>query len=179
MARQVLAIEALTNTSAAYNDGRRHFRRHCAVTSFRSIANLGRLVVSATTRRAASSRRISRPQPFDAGVKVQVTGGMNRPPFEKSARIDVLFRHAQALARASGFDLKDTEMTGGAADATSPPRSAADARRLGIGPVTGRTTEWEPRADLVDRAGTADAGALGNAAVGRFHQASMTIIPMP
>ena len=49
------------------------------------------------------------------GIRV-VLGGMNRPPFEKSAAIDVLFRHAQAIARGIGFDLQHTEMTGGGSD---------------------------------------------------------------
>src|SRR5438067_1429871 len=52
-------------------------------------------------------------EPFDPGVKLEITGGMNRPPFEKSTAIDVLFRHAQGVAKGIGFALQDTEMTGG------------------------------------------------------------------
>src|SRR6185295_18856704 len=48
-------------------------------------------------------------EPFDPGVKIEVTGGMNRPPIEMSAAIEVLFRHAQAVARGIGFDLQHTE----------------------------------------------------------------------
>src|SRR5207237_1286497 len=55
-------------------------------------------------------------EPYDPGVKLEVTGGMNRPPFEKSTAIDVLFRHAQAVAKSIGLDLQDTEMTGGGSD---------------------------------------------------------------
>ena len=60
--------------------------------------------------------KILRLEPFDPGVKVEVIGGMNRPPFEKSTAIDVLFRHARAVAKNIGFDLQDTEMTGGGSD---------------------------------------------------------------
>jgi len=49
-------------------------------------------------------------------LKVAVTGGMNRPPFEKTPGIDALFRHARELARELGIDLVEVPMTGGGSD---------------------------------------------------------------
>src|SRR2546423_1964621 len=82
-------------------------------------------------------------EPFDAGVKVEISGGMNRPPFEKSAAIDVLFRHAQAVARQIGFDLQHTEMTGGGSDGNfTAALGVPTLDGLGID-GDGAHTEWE------------------------------------
>src|SRR3954452_10821252 len=117
MARQVLAIEALT-------DYERGVTTTVGVISGGTAPNVipqhCHISVDLRVRDDAAGRefeaKILGLEPFDPGVKVQVTGGMNRPPFEKSPAIDVLFRHAQALARDIGFELNDVEMTGGGSD---------------------------------------------------------------
>jgi glutamate carboxypeptidase len=54
-------------------------------------------------------------RPFDARCSLEVTGGLNRPPMERSAEIVKLFRTAQALAR--GLDvIVDESQTGGGSD---------------------------------------------------------------
>ena len=52
---------------------------------------------------------------FDPDVEVQVTGGMNRPPYEKDPPIEALFEHAKGLASEIGFELGDVK-TGGGSD---------------------------------------------------------------
>ena len=52
---------------------------------------------------------------FDPDVEVEVTGGMNRPPYEKDPPIEALFEHAKALAAEVGFELGDVK-TGGGSD---------------------------------------------------------------
>src|SRR5947209_2481079 len=82
-------------------------------------------------------------EPFDPGVKLEVTGGMNRPPFEKSTAIEVLFRHAQAVAKNIGFELQDTEMTGGGSDGNfTAALGLPTLDGLGIG-GDGAHTHWE------------------------------------
>lgn len=116
-ARQVLAIEAMTDyargvttTVGMISGGTAPnvIPQHCAIT------------VDLRVRDAAAGEefeaKILGLQPVDAGVKLEVTGGMNRPPFEMSTAIEVLFRHAQAVAKDVGFDLQHTEMTGGGSD---------------------------------------------------------------
>jgi glutamate carboxypeptidase len=49
------------------------------------------------------------------GVDVKVTGGLNRPPYQKSNAGAALFEHAKTLAGELGFDLVDTS-TGGGSD---------------------------------------------------------------
>jgi glutamate carboxypeptidase len=79
----------------------------------------------------------------DPSVAVEVTGGMNRPPFEKTPQIDALFRHAQALARDIGFSLEHTSMTGGGSDGNfTAALGVPTLDGLGID-GDGAHTEWE------------------------------------
>jgi glutamate carboxypeptidase len=52
----------------------------------------------------------------DPDCIVEVTGGMNRPPYGKNEGIAQLFEHAKGLAREIGFDLQDVKLTGGGSD---------------------------------------------------------------
>jgi len=69
--------------------------------------------------RAADGPRIARKfaalQPADSRCKLTVTGGVNRPPMERSPGTVSLYRHARALAMELGFAL-DEARTGGGSD---------------------------------------------------------------
>ncbi len=52
----------------------------------------------------------------DPDVSIRVTGGMNRPPFERTEGTAYLFEHARALAAGLGFDLQDVPKVGGGSD---------------------------------------------------------------
>jgi glutamate carboxypeptidase len=52
-------------------------------------------------------------KPVDKRCTIQVTGGLNRPPLERSAGVVKLFRHAKKLARELGVDLGETTVGGG------------------------------------------------------------------
>ena len=54
--------------------------------------------------------------PVDPGVKLVITGGMNRPPFKKTPESTALFHHAQKLAREMGFELAEAARAGGGSD---------------------------------------------------------------
>jgi glutamate carboxypeptidase len=117
MARQVLAIEGMTDYS-------RGVTTTVGVISGGTAPNVipqhCKISVDLRVRDVAAGEefegKILDLEPFDAGVTLEVTGGMNRPPFEMSTAIEVLFRHAQAVARGIGFELQHTEMTGGGSD---------------------------------------------------------------
>jgi glutamate carboxypeptidase len=144
MARQVLAIEGLTDYARgvtttvgmiAGGTAPNVVPQHCHIT------------VDLRVRDAATGAefeaKILGLEPFDPGVKIEVTGGMNRPPFEKSSAIDVLFRHAQAVARDIGFALEHTEMTGGGSDGNfTAALGVPTLDGLGID-GDGAHTEWE------------------------------------
>jgi glutamate carboxypeptidase len=44
---------------------------------------------------------------------VQVSGGISRPPLERTPAVVALFRHAQALALELGFELGEAAVGGG------------------------------------------------------------------
>jgi glutamate carboxypeptidase len=53
---------------------------------------------------------------FDPDTTLEVTGGMNRPPYDKDEKISALFEHAKTLAAEIGFELEDVVKTGGGSD---------------------------------------------------------------
>ena len=54
-------------------------------------------------------------KPVDPRCAIEVTGGLNRPPMERSAGIVRLFRMAQKLARELGVEVEES-LTGGGSD---------------------------------------------------------------
>ncbi|WP_155298451.1 M20 family metallopeptidase [Deinococcus kurensis] len=52
-------------------------------------------------------------KPRDARVTVEVTGGLNRPPFERGEGTLALYEQARAVAQALGFDLTHAVVGGG------------------------------------------------------------------
>ncbi len=116
LARQILDLEAMTDyaTGVTVNVG--------------VIAGGTRANVVAEHASAAVDMRVPNPEIGDAAVArvlalashdpdvtVEVTGGLNRPGYEKSAAIAALFEHARGLAEQLGFPLEDL-MTGGGSD---------------------------------------------------------------
>ena len=60
-------------------------------------------------------RQLRRLKPFDSRCRIQVEGGLNRPPMERTTAIAKLFRLAQRLARDLGVSLEESA-TGGGSD---------------------------------------------------------------
>jgi glutamate carboxypeptidase len=64
---------------------------------------------------ARTDRALRSVKAFDRGCTLTVTGGMNRPPMERSKGTVALFRRAQGLAEGMGIALEEAA-TGGASD---------------------------------------------------------------
>jgi glutamate carboxypeptidase len=144
MAHQILAIEGMT-------DYPRGVTTTVGMISGGTAANVipqhCHISVDLRVRDAATGRefeqRILGLKSVDPDVKLVITGGMNRPPFEKSDAINALLRQAQALAREIGFTLADTAMTGGGSDGNfTAALGVATLDGLGID-GDGAHTEWE------------------------------------
>ena len=58
---------------------------------------------------------LSNPRSFDERVRVAVTGGINRPPLERTPEVLFLFGQAREIATALGFELGEAQV-GGASD---------------------------------------------------------------
>jgi glutamate carboxypeptidase len=54
-------------------------------------------------------------RPFDTRTRLEITGGLNRPPMERTAAIGGLFQRARQLAQPLGLDLRES-MSGGGSD---------------------------------------------------------------
>jgi glutamate carboxypeptidase len=64
---------------------------------------------------AALERKFRSLKPIDKRCALTVTGGLNRPPLERTTAIAALFRTAKALARDLGIQLEESS-TGGGSD---------------------------------------------------------------
>jgi glutamate carboxypeptidase len=91
------------------------------------------------------------------GVSVTVTGGLNRPPYEKGNAGAALFDHAKTLAADLGFELIDT-FTGGGSDGNFTASHTATLDGLGVDGKGAHThyeqlyvSSIEPRARLLYR----------------------------
>lgn len=116
LAHQVLALEALADAAAG-----------TTVTVGLARGGTASNVVPASAEATADIRfstmdegeRVDRAirslAPTLHGAKLQVSGGINRPPLERTDAVVALYRRARELARSLGFDLPEGS-TGGASD---------------------------------------------------------------
>ncbi|MGY4510881.1 M20 family metallopeptidase [Bradyrhizobium sp. USDA 3650] len=91
------------------------------------------------------------------GVTVKVTGGLNRPPYEKSNAGASLYEHAKTVAAEIGFELVDVH-TGGGSDGNFTAAHTATLDGLGVDGKGAHThyeqlyvSSLEPRARLLHR----------------------------
>src|SRR5205823_316454 len=52
-------------------------------------------------------------KPFDRECRIAVTGGMNRPPMERTAGVATLYKKAAGIARKLGWELEEAAVGGG------------------------------------------------------------------
>jgi glutamate carboxypeptidase len=116
-ARQILAIEALTDygrgvtTSVGMVSGGTAVNtvpQHCQFPvdlRVETVADGEALTAAILGLKARSP-----------DFKVTVTGGMNRPPYERTEATSKLFDHARSLAAEIGFDLVSSPRVGGGSD---------------------------------------------------------------
>ena len=97
-------------------------------------------------------------KPYDPEIAIEVTGGLNRPAYEKSPAIGALYEKAKALAAEFGYPLPDT-VTGGFSDGNfTAALGIPTLDGLGVDGAGAHTEEehlyWsslEPRAKLLIR----------------------------
>lgn len=116
LARQIERISGLTNSRAGItvNTGVVGGGTRRNVVAAHAWAELD--VRTATQRDAARIDRALRGlRAIDRSCKLRVSGGVNRPPMERTKGTAALFRRAQQLALALGFALEEAS-TGGGSD---------------------------------------------------------------
>lgn len=84
--------------------------------------------------------RIRGLRPYNPKVRLEVEGGLNRPPYGKSAEIAALYEHARGLAAEIGFALEDTS-TGGGSDGNFTAAIAPTLDGIGVDGAGAHTLE--------------------------------------
>ena len=81
------------------------------------IAESARALIDIRIARASEQKALERKfralRPIVPGAKLEVRGGINRPPMERTAGVVALFRQAQRVARELGFPLEESSSGGG------------------------------------------------------------------
>jgi glutamate carboxypeptidase len=113
----------LVETISAFTDLERGLTVNCGVLSGGTRANVvaaeAAIEVDVRIARASDERRVARLfrslKPTDPACRIEVTGGINRPPMERRPGTVRLFRQARKLAAEIGLDLQEAA-TGGGSD---------------------------------------------------------------
>lgn len=77
-------------------------------------------------------------KPEDPDVRIEITGGLDRPPYERDAGIDALFAQAKAVAADIGWELEGLK-TGGGSDGNFTARHTPTLDGLGVDGKGGHT----------------------------------------
>lgn len=117
LARQILKVSEWTDLRAGVtvNPGviRGGTRTNVVAASARAEVDIR---VAAWKDAASLERRFRALKPFDKRCRLQVTGGLNRPPMERTAGVAILYETASNLAaRYLGIQLEESS-TGGGSD---------------------------------------------------------------
>jgi glutamate carboxypeptidase len=116
-ARQVVAIEGMTDYALGVTT-------NVGMISGGTAANVVpqhcRFSVDLRVETAADgeayTERLLGLQAFNRDTRLVISGGMNRPPYERTEPVVRLFEKARVLAREIGLDLQDVPRTGGGSD---------------------------------------------------------------
>ncbi|HKB80520.1 MAG TPA: M20 family metallopeptidase [Thermoanaerobaculia bacterium] len=116
LAHQILALNAL-------NDRNEGISVNVGVISGGTLSNVvaaeARAEVDVRFRTVAQgeeiARRIESMQHHQTGARIEIRGGINRPPLERTAAVVALFHRARSIASQLGFDLGEGS-SGGASD---------------------------------------------------------------
>ena len=116
LARQLLEVVKFTDTSRGItvNPGVIQGGTRTNVVAAEAWADVDLRIVRASDA-AALEQRFADLEPFDAACSIEVSGGINRPPMERTEGTVRLFRVAQELGRAIGMNVEESS-TGGGSD---------------------------------------------------------------
>jgi glutamate carboxypeptidase len=132
LARQILDLEAMTDyaTGVTVNVGVVHGGTRANVVAAEAFAEIDVRVPNPEIGDAIVARILAL-TPHDPGTVLEMTGGLNRPGYEKSDAIAQLFEHAKHLAAEVGITLDDVA-TGGGSDGNFTAALAPTLDGLGV-----------------------------------------------
>ena len=116
MARQIARLHELngTGTGIHFNVGVVHGGTRSNVVAAEASAEIDvRFSTAAEAKQVEDA--LQKISPYDSRVRVKITGGINRPPLERTEKVVRLYEHARRLARLLDYELDETQV-GGASD---------------------------------------------------------------
>jgi glutamate carboxypeptidase len=131
-ARQIVDIEAMTDydSGLTVNVGLIEGGTGANVVPERCTAQIDLRMVTPEQGEALVAR-LRNLVPYNPAIRLEVSGGLNRPPFQKSNAIAALYEHARSLAAEIGYELGDT-FTGGGSDGNFTAARTATLDGLGV-----------------------------------------------
>jgi len=114
LAHQIQAISRMTDLKRGItlNVGTVRGGTRINVVADEAVAELD-LRVASKQHGAQMERRVHKLRPVNPSCKVEIAGGINRPPLERSPQVAALFKLAQQIARELGFRLREVAVGGG------------------------------------------------------------------
>ena len=139
LARQILDLEAMTDYTlgVTVNVGVVSGGTRANVVAEEAYAEVDMRVPNPAVGDAAVAKVLAI-KAYDPDVTVTVSGGLNRPGYEKGPEIETLFQHAKRIAAGVGFELKDLK-TGGGSDGNFTAAIAPTLDGLGVDGKGGHT----------------------------------------
>jgi glutamate carboxypeptidase len=116
LARQVERLHGLTDyrSGTTINVGLVHGGTASNVVAAEALAEID-LRFGTNDEGARMEKLLLGLRPFDDRIQLIMQGGINRPPLERSAKVQALYEHARAVAGTLDFDLGEAQV-GGASD---------------------------------------------------------------
>jgi glutamate carboxypeptidase len=114
LAHQIHAIERLTDLKRGItmNVGIVRGGTRTNVVAAEAIAEID-LRVAHKEDGAEMERRVRELRPVNPNCQLEITGGVNRPPLERTEQVAALFERARSVAEELGFELRETAVGGG------------------------------------------------------------------
>lgn len=141
LARQIVHIEGLTDyeRGITFNVGQVVGGTADNVVPAKATANIDMRVVSMEDA-DVMDHHLKSLRPKDVDIRLEIEGGLNRPPYEKNAAVAHLFEHARHVAADIGIDLIGVA-TGGGSDGNFTAHKVATLDGLGVDGAGAHTLE--------------------------------------
>lgn len=153
LARQILDLEAMTDyeTGVTVNVGVISGGTRANVVAAEAHAEIDMRVPNPAISDLAIAKVMAL-KAYDPDVSLEITGGLNRPGYEKSDEIAALFDVAKGIAAEIGFVLEDLK-TGGGSDGNFTASIAPTLDGLGVDGAGGHTHDEQLKvSSLIPRA---------------------------
>lgn len=139
LARQILDLEAMTDYAlgVTVNVGVVSGGTRANVVAEDAYAEIDMRMPNPAVGDSAVAKVLAL-KPYDPDVTLTVTGGLNRPGYEKGPEIEALLQHAKRIAAGIGFELQDLK-TGGGSDGNFTAAIAPTLDGLGVDGKGGHT----------------------------------------